>query len=294
MSADANGSGEAPLVVVRDLAKEFAQGGLGSHHTVRAVDGVSFEVRAGETFALVGESGSGKSTVSRMLLRLERPTAGTIEFAGRDVWAMRRRDLRGLRRQMQTVFQNPVASLNRRQTVEQIIAAPLEVHRVGNARERRRRVHELLAMVGLDVAHAGRLPGALSGGQCQRVAIARALALEPRLVVLDEAVSAVDVSIRAQILNLLTELQELTGVAYLFISHDLAVVRAIAPRLAVMQQGRVVEEGTCEEVFSAPRHPYTQTLLEAIPEPDPSRPFPLRGRFANEPAENGEHAAKGA
>lgn len=135
-------------------------------------------------------------------------------------------------------------------------------------------------MVGLDTAHARRLTGALSGGQCQRVAIARALALEPRLVVLDEAVSAVDVSIRAQILNLLSELQELTGVAYLFISHDLAVVKAIAPRLAVMQQGRVVEEGTCEEVFSSPRHPYTQALLEAIPEPDPSRPFPLRGRFA--------------
>jgi ABC-type glutathione transport system ATPase component len=293
LSGEANGAAPAPLVVVRDVVKEFSQGGLGGHHQVRAVDGVSFEIFPGETFALVGESGSGKSTVSRMLLRLERPTAGTIEFAGTDVWGLRRRQLRGLRRQMQTVFQNPVASLNRRQTVEQIIAAPLEIHRVGNAGERRRRVHELLEMVGLDVAHARRLPGALSGGQCQRVAIARALALEPRLVVLDEAVSAVDVSIRAQILNLLTELQELTGVAYLFISHDLAVVRAIAPRLAVMQEGRVVEEGTCEEVFRAPQHPYTQTLLEAIPEPDPSRPFPLRGHFA-QAAASGEHAVEGA
>jgi ABC-type oligopeptide transport system ATPase subunit len=287
-------SAATPLVTVRDVVKEFPQGGLVGHaHHVRAVDGVSFEIFPGETFALVGESGSGKSTVSRMLLRLDRPTEGAIEFAGRDVWAMHRRELRELRRDLQAVFQNPVASLNRRQTVEQIIAAPLEIHRVGSRRERRRRVHELLDLVGLNVAHALRVPAALSGGQCQRVGIARALALEPRLVVLDEAVSAVDVSIRAQILNLLRDLQELTGVAYLFISHDLAVVRAIAPRLAVMQSGRIVEAGTCEQIFAAPRHPYTRALLEAVPEPDPRNPFPLRGRFADLPVASTEPAEGG-
>jgi ABC-type oligopeptide transport system ATPase subunit len=163
--------------------------------------------------------------------------------------------------------------------VEKIIAAPLEIHKVGDKRERRRRVHELLELVGLDASYSRRLPAALSGGQCQRVAIARALALKPRLVVLDEAVSAVDASIRAQILNLLTDLQEITGAAYLFISHDLAVVRAIAPRLAVMQEGSVVEEGSCSTIFSAPRHPYTRALLEAVPVPNPARPFPLRGAF---------------
>lgn len=274
-----------PLVSVRELVKDFPQGRGGARaRQVRAVDGVSFEISPGETFALVGESGSGKSTVSRMMLRLERPTAGTIEFAGRDVWAMQRRELRSLRRDVQIVFQNPVASLNRRQTVEQIISAPLEIHRVGSARDRRRRVHELLELVGLNAAHARRLPATLSGGQCQRVGIARALALEPGLVVLDEAVSAVDVSIRAQILNLLRELQELTGVAYLFISHDLSVVRAIAPRLAVMQLGRIVEHGTRDEVFSRPRHPYTRALLAAVPEPDPRDPFPLR-RLATESIE---------
>jgi ABC-type oligopeptide transport system ATPase subunit len=273
------------LVEVRDVVKDFAHGRLAGHaDDLRAVDGVSFAIRAGETFGLVGESGSGKSTVSRMLLRLERPTAGQIEFAGRDVWKMKGRELRALRRNLQAVFQNPVAQLNRRQTVEQIIAAPLEVHRVGGKRERRQRVHELLELVGLDASHARRFPAALSGGQCQRVGIARALALKPRLVVLDEAVSAVDVSIRAQILNLLAELQRITGVAYLFISHDLAVVRAIAPQLAVMQQGRIVEEGSCEQIFASPRHPYTRALLEAVPEADPRNPFPLRGRFAGQGA----------
>jgi ABC-type glutathione transport system ATPase component len=273
-------SDNTPLLVVRDLVKEFARGAFGGRQ-LRAVDGVSFEIRPGETFGLVGESGSGKTTVSRMLLRLERPTGGRIEFAGQDVWAPGRRKRRVLRRELQAVFQNPVGQLNRRHTVERIIAAPLEIHRVGSRRERRRRVHEVLEFVGLSVAHARRLPATLSGGQCQRVAIARALALEPRLVVLDEAVSAVDVSVRAQILNLLRDVQLATGVAYLFISHDLAVVRAIAPRLAVMQAGRVVEEGTCERIFSAPRHPYTRALLEAVPQPDPADPFPYRGRFSD-------------
>ncbi len=278
MSAPTTPSGgEAPLVTIRDLVKRYRQGRGGSRaHEVVAVDGVSLEIRAGETFALVGESGSGKSTVAKMLLRLEPPTSGTIEFEGRDVWALDRAGLKTLRRRLAIVFQNPVASLNRRRTVEEIIAAPLEIHRMGDRGARRRRVHELLELVGLDTVHARRLPSALSGGQCQRVGIARALALEPRLVILDEAVSAVDVSIRAQILNLLRDLQELTGVAYLFISHDLAVVHSIAPRLAVMQHGRIVEAGTRTEVFGRPQHEYTRALLAAVPEPDPANPFPLR------------------
>jgi ABC-type glutathione transport system ATPase component len=272
-------SPESPLVSLREVVKDFPQGRLSGHH-VRAVDHVSFEIFPGETFALVGESGSGKSTVARLLLRVERPTAGRIMFNGKDLWSMGRRELSSYRGALQAVFQNPVAQLNRRQSVEKIVAAPLEIHKVGDRRERRRRVHELLELVGLDTSYSRRLPAALSGGQCQRVAIARALALKPRLVVLDEAVSAVDASIRAQILNLLTDLQEITGAAYLFISHDLAVVRAIAPRLAVMQEGSVVEEGSCSTIFSAPRHPYTRALLEAVPVPDPDRPFPLRGQFA--------------
>ena len=263
-------SDQTPLVVVKDLVKVYGQNRGAGRGLVRAVDGVSFEIMPGETFGLVGESGSGKSTVARLVLSLERPTSGTVFFDGRDVHALAAGQLRSLRSQIQVVFQDPVGSLNRRKTVEQIISAPLVVHGVKSASARQERVHELLDLVGLNHAHASRHPSHLSGGQCQRVGIARALALEPRLIVLDEAVSAVDVSIRAQILNLLRTLQERLGLTYLFISHDLAVVRYMASRLAVMYRGRIVEVGTREQLFREPQHPYTHALLQAIPNPDPT------------------------
>jgi oligopeptide transport system ATP-binding protein len=268
-----------PLVSVRNVSKVFGHHQWGRRTgEVVAVDDLSFDIYPGETFGLAGESGSGKTTMSRMLLRIERPTAGSITFAGSDVWSARRSELRQLQRDIQIVFQNPVASLNRRQTVRKSLVAPLEVHRVGTAKERRRRIDDLLEMVGLNQAHADSYPNELSGGQCQRVAIARSLALAPRLIVLDEAVAAVDVSIRAQILNLLRDLQSQTGVAYLFISHDLSIMRYMAPRLGVMQRGKLVEMGTREEIFTSPKDPYTQSLLAAVPEPDPREPFPLRGQ----------------
>ncbi len=264
---------ETPLVVVRDVVKHYAAGRR--RRGTLAVDGVSLDIARGETFGLVGESGSGKSTLARMIMRIEEPTAGEILVDGVDVWQATRGDLRALRAKQQIVFQNPVASLNRRHRVARIIGAPLEVAGVDAAR-RRARVTELLELVGLAPAHETRLPGELSGGQCQRVAIARALALRPRLVVLDEAVSALDVSIRAQILNLLRDIQDAEGVAYLFVSHDLSIVRYMAPRLAVMEHGRIVEMGTRDAVLEAPRHHYTRALRAAIPDPDPRRPFPRR------------------
>jgi peptide/nickel transport system ATP-binding protein len=263
----------APLVVVRDVVKDYSRGGRSQG--ALAVDGVSLDIHAGETFGLVGESGSGKSTLARVIMRIEPPTAGQVLLDGVDVWRARGRALRALRHRQQIVFQNPATSLNRRHDVARIVGAPLEVAGVA-AGERRRRVAELLDQVGLASAHAGRRPGELSGGQCQRVAIARALALGPRLVVLDEAVSALDVSIRAQILNLLRDIQEREGVAYLFVSHDLSIVRYMAPRLAVMERGRIVEAGARDAVLARPRHPYTRALLAAIPDPDPRRPFPRR------------------
>jgi oligopeptide/dipeptide ABC transporter ATP-binding protein len=258
---------EQPLVSVRDLVKVYSQGRR--RRPVRAVDGVSFDIRPGETFGLVGESGSGKSTVARLVLRLESPTSGSVLFDSRDVHAASPQELRRLRRQMQIVFQDPVASLNRRKTVEEIISAPLVVHGVDSAALRKHRVRDLLELVGLSQSHARRYPSNLSGGQCQRVGIARALALEPQLVVLDEAVSGLDVSIRAQILNLLRELQARLGLTYLFISHDLAIVRYMATQVAVMYLGQIVEAGDRDHLFRNPRHPYTYALLEAIPEPDP-------------------------
>ncbi|MGE0223493.1 MAG: ABC transporter ATP-binding protein [Acetobacteraceae bacterium] len=266
----------APLLTVRDLRKHFpiAGGPLGYRTVgqVKAVDGVSFEVSAGETLALVGESGCGKSTTGRMLLRLTEPSSGEIRFDGADLLELGHGEMRRRRREMQIVFQDPYASLSPRQRVEDIIAEPLDVNGLAeSASGRRERVIELLRLVGLDAVHLRRYPFEFSGGQRQRIAIARALAPRPRLIVADEPVSALDVSIQSQVVNLMQDLQEQFGLAYVFISHDLAVVRHIAHRVAVMYLGRLVEVGETDALFSAPHHPYTQALLSAAPVPDPER-----------------------
>ena len=264
----------AALLEVADLEKVFpiVRGGalrrtVGS---IRAVDGVSLQIAAGETLGLVGESGSGKSTLARCVLRLLEPTAGSVVFDGHDVLACDRRELRRLRRDMQIVFQDPYRSLDPRMTVEQLVGEPLEVHGLGGDRAgRRARVAELLALVGLEPAHATRYPRAFSGGQRQRIGIARALATEPKLLVLDEPVSALDATTRAQILALLSDLQARLGLSYLFVAHDLSLVRAICSRVAVMYLGRIVEVADRDALFGAPAHPYTQALLSAVPVPDP-------------------------
>ncbi|MEA2777888.1 MAG: peptide/nickel transport system ATP-binding protein [Acetobacteraceae bacterium] len=258
-----------PLLSVHGLVKDFpASGG----RPVKAVDGVSFDLAAAETLALVGESGCGKSTTGRMLLRLTEPTAGAIRFDGVDLLGLGRRALRQRRRELQIVFQDPYSSLSPRLRVEDIIAEPLDVHGLCRSRTARRdRVVELLGLVGLDAVHLRRHPFEFSGGQRQRIAIARALAPEPRLIVADEPVSALDVSIQSQVVNLMQDLQTRLGVAYVFISHDLAVVRHIANRVAVMYLGRLVEVGDTDALFDAPHHPYTQALLSAAPVPDPER-----------------------
>jgi oligopeptide/dipeptide ABC transporter ATP-binding protein len=265
----------APLLEVTDLAKHYpVRRGLilaRQIGTVRAVDGVSFSLNRGETLALVGESGCGKSTTARLVLRLIEPSAGEVRFAGRDITGLAGADLKAFRRRAQIVFQDPYASLNPRYTVGRTIAEPMEVHGIGDAASRRARVEELLGLVGLAPYHAQRFPHEFSGGQRQRIGIARALAVEPDLVVCDEPVSALDVSIQAQVVNLLADLQKRLGLAYLFIAHDLAVVKHVADRIAVMYLGKIVEIAPKRALFANPRHPYTRALLAAIPHPDPRR-----------------------
>jgi oligopeptide/dipeptide ABC transporter ATP-binding protein len=261
------------LLRVRDLVKHYQAGGLfrSAGPPVRAVQGVSFEIAPAETLALVGESGCGKSSVGRTVLRLQEPTSGSAEFEGADLFALDRVALRRMRRRMQIIFQDPYSSLNPRMTVGAAVAEGIEIHRLASGKEVARRVAALLEEVGLDPGYADRYPHEFSGGQRQRIGIARALAVEPSFIVCDEPVSALDVSVQAQVLNLLADLQRERGLAYLFIAHDLAVVRQIAHRVAVMYLGKIVELGPTESLLRAPRHPYTLALLSAVPEPDPAR-----------------------
>jgi oligopeptide/dipeptide ABC transporter ATP-binding protein len=270
--SDRHATGTEPLIRFEDVKRHFpVQGGLigGSSALVRAVDGVSFELRAGETLALVGESGCGKSTLGRLLVNVDRPTAGTISYRGRDLATFGGREARALRRRVQMIFQDPFSSLNPRMTVGETIAEPLLLHGLADRRSVRAKVAEIMAAVGLAGDRAGSFPHQFSGGQRQRIGIARALAVEPEVIVCDEPVSALDVSIRAQILNLLQDLQRRRRLALLFISHDLGVVRHVADRVAVMYLGRIVETAEKRVLFERPRHPYTRALLAAIPEPSP-------------------------
>jgi oligopeptide transport system ATP-binding protein len=261
------------LLQVKDLHKHFPiKSGLLFEHKideVKAVDGVSFDIAEGETLGLVGESGSGKSTTGYCILQLLKPTSGSVVFEGTDLTTLGREALRKMRREMQIVFQDPYSSLDPRMTVGDIVAEPLIVHRIGTRRDRSTRVRELLDIVGFNPTYTNRYPHEFSGGQRQRIGIARALALSPKLIVCDEPVSALDVSIQAQILNLLKDLQHDFALTYLFIAHDLAVVRSMSDRIAVMNKGVLVEIGPAEEVYTAPKDDYTKALLSAVPIPDP-------------------------
>jgi oligopeptide transport system ATP-binding protein len=263
------------LLEVRDLKKHFPvkKGILWEREvgSVKAVDGVSFEIPEGHTLGLVGESGSGKSTTGYCILRLLKPTSGSVRFMGKELLELDREDLRRMRREMQIVFQDPYSSLDPRMTVGGIVAEPLEVHGIGTRRSRRETVRKLLEVVGFNPNYTNRYPHEFSGGQRQRIGIARALALNPKLIVCDEPVSALDVSIQAQILNLLKDLQRDFSLTYLFISHDLAVVRAMSDEIAVMNQGELVEVGPAEQIYLSPKDEYTKALFSAVPVPDPRR-----------------------
>ncbi|MBU3729604.1 MAG: ABC transporter ATP-binding protein [Phycisphaerales bacterium] len=274
-STDArSGTPTKPLLDVRDLKVHFpVRRGILQRIVdhKRAVDGVSFHIAKGETLGLVGESGCGKTTVGRAILRLVPATGGEVNFDGRDVFRLAGTSLRRMRREMQIIFQDPGGSLNPRMRVSRIVGEPMEVHGIARGDELRHRVERLLERCGLWAGAADRYPHEFSGGQKQRIGIARALALEPRLIVCDEPTSALDVSIQSQILNLLADLQDEFGLSYLFISHDMAVIHHICDRIAVMWNGKIVEEGSRDEVIGSPKHPYTQALLSAVPEPDPMR-----------------------
>jgi len=274
-------SNGAPLLQAEHVVKYFPikRGVLIQREVaqVHAVDDVSLEINKGETIGLVGESGCGKSTLGRCFVRLYDLTSGRLIFDGEDITSLSRRQLRPLRRELQIIFQDPYASLNPRKRVGSIVGAPLEIHGIGDRKDRKKRVQELLEKVGLSPEHYNRYPHEFSGGQRQRIGIARALALRPKLIIADEPVSALDVSIQAQIINLLGDLQEEFGLSYIFIAHDLSVVRHISNRIAVMSWGDIVEIGPAEEIYQHPQHEYSKTLLAAAPRPDPSR---RRGRSA--------------
>jgi ABC-type oligopeptide transport system ATPase subunit len=279
-----------PLVEVSHLVKQFARGGglFRPGTRVAAVDDVSFSIDEGETFGLVGESGSGKTTTGRCLLRLIEPTSGGVMFRGANVLAMSAPELRAARRQMQIVFQDPYSSLNPRMRAREIVEEPLIIHGLGDRASRRARVAELFGLVGLDTVHLERFPHQFSGGQRQRIGLARALALTPSFVILDEPVSALDVSVQAQVVNLLMDLQQRLNLTYLFIAHDLRLVEHICSRVAVMYLGKIVEMGTAASLFAAPQHPYTRALLSAIPVPDPDAP---RQRIVMDPGSFSRDAA---
>ena len=261
-----------PILSVRDLKMHFpVKEGIfmRTGRFNKAVDGVSFDIMPGETLGLVGESGCGKSTLGRCISRLYQPTAGEIRFEGRDIATLKRKELMPFRRDIQMIFQDPMESLNARHTVGQILEEPFQIHSIGNKAYRQQRVKELLDVVGLPARSVTRYPFEFSGGQRQRIGIARAIALNPKLIICDEPVSALDVSIQSQILNLLIELQKEFNLSYLFIAHDLAVVKHISDRIAIMYLGRIVESGAGESIYRTARHPYTQSLISAIPVPDP-------------------------
>jgi ABC-type glutathione transport system ATPase component len=261
-----------PILQFCDVTKDFQSGLLPwTRRSVRAVDRVNLDLYPGETFGIVGESGSGKSTLLRMALRLVRPTSGRVLFEEREVDRLRGRDLRAIRRRLQAVFQDPASSFNPRQSVGQILLAPLQVHDIGSASERRKLVGETLELVGLNTGMVDRFPHQLSGGQRQRVAIARAIILRPSVIVADEPTSALDVSVQAQILNLFKQTRRELGLTYLFVSHNLGVIRYISDRVAVMRLGRIVEVGRAQDIFTNPQHVYTQLLLAAVPDLDLAR-----------------------
>jgi oligopeptide transport system ATP-binding protein len=266
---------ESTLIQVKNITKHFPiqRGFLGQGvvEVVRAVDGVTFDIFKGETLGLVGESGCGKSTTGRTILQLYPSTSGNVLFRGTDLTKLSRNDLRRARRNMQIVFQNPIASLNPRMKVGAIVSEPLKINGIGDRHERQERVNELFQMVGLSPYFVNRYPREFSGGQCQRIGIARALALQPEFVILDEPIAALDVSIQAQVVNLLEELQDNLGLTYLFISHDLSMIRHISDRIAVMYLGKIIELTTRDELYCHPNHPYTQALLSALPLPDPRK-----------------------